>query len=334
MSESRGILASVLLMLGMSMCGGEGGRVGQEAQVGARASASVHPQGVSMQGVSMQGVSMQGVSMQGVSLQGVSLQGVSLQGMSLFGTVLSGQMAIQHGQVLTLSGADLVGATLSGILSDGTSVLLRIDAVDVDAGDATGEILLYTVVMSDGAGGWSNLCQPDPDGAQKAVPLAGVWDPRGTHHDSADLFTLGCTSGVIAKCARWGYKPWETVEGRSLADFHQACTRMARADYCGDGVSHTKNGTYIDMYDVLGIQRQASRDGMMFEAAWLPGGAYCMARPRWNLVAAELVVECQGKLAWAGLGDVLNVDSCLIKMSTESRAEVLISNRSFLQLSL
>ena len=37
----------------------------------------------------------------------------------------------------------------------------------------------------------------------------------------------------------------------SLASYHQACTRMARADYCGDGTSHTQDGTWIEYYDKL-----------------------------------------------------------------------------------
>jgi len=47
---------------------------------------------------------------------------------------------------------------------------------------------------------------------------------------------------------RSGYKPWKVVNGQSLWAYHQACTRMMRADYCGDGRPHTREGTpiYID----------------------------------------------------------------------------------------
>jgi len=52
---------------------------------------------------------------------------------------------------------------------------------------------------------------------------------------------------VIAKCYRWGYRPWVTGYG-DLATMHWTCTRLARADYCGDGVPHTRNGTTINVW--------------------------------------------------------------------------------------
>ena len=103
-----------------------------------------------------------------------------------------------------------------------------------------------------------NICPPDLFGHRKAIAVAGTWDATGARTGSTTAFTFGCTSGVIAKCVRWGYKPWKVINGKAMNDYHQACTRMARADYCGDGVSHTRNGTLIDMYDGLGIQSRAS----------------------------------------------------------------------------
>lgn len=48
---------------------------------------------------------------------------------------------------------------------------------------------------------------------------------------------------------------------------------MARADYCGDGVPHTKSGTLIDLYDIHGIQTVVPNDGQTFEAGWNEDGA-------------------------------------------------------------
>ncbi|WP_235071133.1 ADYC domain-containing protein [Leptolyngbya sp. Heron Island J] len=39
--------------------------------------------------------------------------------------------------------------------------------------------------------------------------------------------TNACTSGVIGKCALWGYHPQQTEQGYSLQPFHQACTRSS-----------------------------------------------------------------------------------------------------------
>ncbi len=112
-------------------------------------------------------------------------------------------------------------------------------------------------------------------------------------------FMFACTSGVIAKCIRWGYRPWKTVNGQPLADYHQACTRMARADYCGDGVSHTENGTLIDMFDHLQIQKRTPFDlksPMLFDGAWTPNGAYCIGKQRWfHLGELQTFPSCQGK---------------------------------------
>lgn len=69
--------------------------------------------------------------------------------------------------------------------------------------------------------------------------------------------------------------------GESLWDYHQACVRMIRADYGGDGVAHTRDGTRIDVFDRLGIQRPARDPGnLQFEAGWNADGAACVRRAR------------------------------------------------------
>jgi hypothetical protein len=153
---------------------------------------------------------------------------------------------------------------------------------------------------------WKPLCpSTDRDGlTNRAIPVAGHWnDCQGAGcggKSSPDGFTLGCTDvGAVAKCVqRFGYKPWawvaESAGGtshmQSLAPYHEACVRMVRADYCGDGVSHTEPTgiTYIDDWDNLGVQTQtpAFTDGgagFRFEAAWTPRGAYCVNLSRVGL---------------------------------------------------
>jgi ADYC domain-containing protein len=46
---------------------------------------------------------------------------------------------------------------------------------------------------------------------------------------------------------RFGYKPWREAAGKPRWDYHQACVRMVRADYAGDGIGHTRDGTLIDL---------------------------------------------------------------------------------------
>jgi hypothetical protein len=80
---------------------------------------------------------------------------------------------------------------------------------------------------------------------------------------------------------RTGYKPWvRAADGTPLWDHHQACVRMFRADYCGDGVPTTRDGTMIDMYGGLGLEVEEGGRGLRFEAGWGKDGAVCVARPR------------------------------------------------------
>ena len=177
----------------------------------------------------------------------------------------------------------------------GRTKTVRIDAVEIDSKDPEGDTYLYSVsVQTLINGNWHNLCQADREGVAKAIALTGHWEASGRHVDSARI-TLACTSGVLAKCVRWGYKPWQMQHGRSLRPLHQACTRMARADYCGDGRIHTREGTPINVVDVLGVQQHASVSGMDFEAAWGPDGALALARGRFT-DAEAIIAECPYRL--------------------------------------
>jgi hypothetical protein len=118
------------------------------------------------------------------------------------------------------------------------------------------------------------------------IPLSGTWDyTTANYSDSDTLFTIACNTTALGKCAMWGYRPWDTAyEGatlRSLQEWHQACVRLVRADYCGDGTPHTVTGTSINVWDVLGIQTQASTSWMR-EAEWTQGGALCIDHTRWT----------------------------------------------------
>ncbi len=109
-----------------------------------------------------------------------------------------------------------------------------------------------------------NFCK----GGQTATALAGTWDRTGQRRGGISRdprFTFACTNGTIAKCTRWGYRPWAraiktgdtTQTPVSLADYHQACVRAATADYCANGHSFTKNGTLVDLYDYQPFQNGA-----------------------------------------------------------------------------
>ena len=196
---------------------------------------------------------------------------------------------------LEIEGQEVAGTELT-VVEGGRDLKLKIARVDLDRQDPEREIYLYTILYRNRVSEqWQNYCQPDRDNVAKAIPLSGSWDRTGKHHENGRI-TFACTNGVLAKCVRFGYKPWQTVQGRSLRDFHQACTRMVRADYCGNGRAHTKDGTAIDIYDRLSIQTRTPQSGMILEAAWSPDGAVFIDRTRWPESLAQIEQECPDRL--------------------------------------
>ena len=196
-----------------------------------------------------------------------------------------------------IKGQAVKNAVLKSFDGQGNRLRLKISQVALDPAEPEQDLYLYTVLYQSPADWqWRPLCQPDAEGQTTAVSLAGRWDPTGARV-SDDGITFACTNGALGKCVRWGYKPWKTEQGVSLAPFHQACTRMVRADYCGKGIGHTQNGTPIDVYDRLAIQRRTQNSGMGFEAAWGPEGAVFLHRSRFPGAIAKLQQECPEKLA-------------------------------------
>ena len=223
-----------------------------------------------------------------------------------------------------VEGAALVGAVVVGRDPERGQAAFRIDGLRADPDDP--EVTLYDLSTRDlRTGEWKPHCVPDARGVAAGFFLAGSWDARGIHlHD--DKFSVTCTSGVIGKCVRAGYKPWRTAsDGWPMWDYHQACTRMMRADYCGDGKAHTRDGTPIEIIDRLGSREEPGTD-LVFEAGWTPEGASCVAKPRlspspWPLEA--IAAECPERLR-NRLGDAATCN-----VATElARPEVLLLNKS------
>ncbi|HEY9879130.1 MAG TPA: ADYC domain-containing protein [Leptolyngbyaceae cyanobacterium] len=197
---------------------------------------------------------------------------------------------------IVLKGKNLQGAELTAVDEQGNPLKFQIRNVELDPQDPEQEIHLYTIFYQDKQDSeWKNLCTPDRDNVAKAIPFKGTWDKKGNYIES-DIVTFGCTSGNIGKCARFGYKPWKVVNGRPLRDFHQACMRMLSADYCGDGIAHTRQGTPINIYDVLEIEKPEPAPNMVFEAAWGPDGATFVNRLRWTESPTKIFQECPEKL--------------------------------------
>ncbi|UQA55054.1 ADYC domain-containing protein [Polyangium aurulentum] len=239
-------------------------------------------------GLQLNGVQLNGVQLNGVQLNGVQLNGVQLNGVQLNGTQFTTTTAT--GQILT--GAAFVGAIFTGALSNGGTITVRIDDM---VPSPQPDVFLYGVSYLSTANTWTSLCGKSPSGAPiRAIPLSGTWDATsggqtsGMHIDDPNMITLACRGYAISKCVEMGYRPWvgvqecvapgncQTIPGRQ---FHQTCTRMIRADYCGDGVPHTKDGMAIDVWDAFGIQSSSPVDWDL-EAEWTPTGARCIEHTR------------------------------------------------------
>lgn len=178
-------------------------------------------------------------------------------------------------------GAALVGATL--VVAAGAQTLtVRIAGVERDPRDPRGEVLLYDFRVISPTSDEQPLCNPDPDGRLLGLPLAGRSDAAGFLFESeGNNFELVCTSGPQGKCVRFGYAPWrQAPDGRSMRDWFNACVRMMRGDYCGDDHPFTRDGTWIDIYDHIGVQKSDEDPSLSFEAAWSPTGAICVAHTR------------------------------------------------------
>lgn len=201
----------------------------------------------------------------------------------------------------TLTQDELAGVVLDVGDERGGTLTVRIDGHAVDRKDPAGEVVLYRMSAQDERGGWRELCDPDPAGERWAFPIEGTWTATGEHLPGpAGALTVTCSSGTVGKCVRAGYKPWASLpDGTSLWDHHQACVRMLRADYCGDGRSWTRDGTAVDIYDRVGIQRTEPVAGMGFEAGWGKDGATCVAKPRIpeNVTLDGLERRCPARLA-------------------------------------
>lgn len=202
----------------------------------------------------------------------VPLQGPEL---SVDGTAFVLRLA--DGRVLR--GTQMLGATVHLALPGGQLAELRLKSIAPDPQDP--DILRHEFEQPDGQGGWKSGCEPNFYGETWGFPIAL---PAG-HPGREGAITLTCSSGAVGKCVRFGYKPWvKGPQGEDLLPYHAACVHLVRADYAGDDQPHTRNGTNIDIYDHIGIQKPETTPDPAwdFEAGWAPGGAVCVRHTRWN----------------------------------------------------
>jgi hypothetical protein len=220
------------------------------------------------------------------------------------------------------AGADLKGAPVAATATDGTAIAMRITEVHKPEPGGHWHYALEDWSTVDQS--WHPACAdppqviPAPPGAPPplAIALPGSWTADGFYVADAGRVSFSCATGVAAKCVSWGYPPaWvppsHTQTGHASTatgnDVFQACTRVARADYCGGGIPNTLDGTPIHVHDVFGgpLPPEHAVEGFVFEAAWpglaslrdrgsQPRPALCLSKQRWSTLplggACPLVV--------------------------------------------
>jgi len=251
----------------------------------------LHVNGLDENGLIANGLISNGLDENGV---GVAVSGIGKSGVDADGNVIEG-IEVEGAELVApgMSGDDFVGVTLTLYLTNGASVPLRIDDVAPSTTNAGHWLYQLTLPTANGA----SACGYDADGnPRQALALSGRWDPSmgtatgGDFIDDPNLFSFGCTNSAIAKCLRMGYEPWNSIEECdasgvcqtvSLRAYHQACTRMVRADYCGDGTPHTTNGVPINVWDEPGIQERAETSSdYLRDSEWSADGAVCVSNFR------------------------------------------------------
>lgn len=211
-----------------------------------------------------------------------------------------GGIAIDEGELVIAeprrrAAADLVGTRFDARLVDGRTVAMRITDVvhhkkhpkgPPRRPSPTGYVIEY-----ESGHHWAPLCPSDPAGA---TLISGSFGHSSNGHGNGDYdpkqtrLTFACRDGVAAKCQAWGYSSWNPER----AAYFQACTRMARADYCGDGHSRTVDDTMINYLDLhrLPLGKLNAPKGFVPEAVWGPGSAgklpaaMCVSRTRWSTI--------------------------------------------------
>lgn len=116
----------------------------------------------------------------------------------------------------------------------------------------------------------------------------------GTVLNDETLAFIGCASGAIGKSGLWGYPPWVSSHlGRTGVQQLQAASRAIRADFCADGVSHTADGTPIQVRDRFTAAFTDPTE--VTESVWGTNGSVCKVDE--DRLDSGSIFDCGGALS-------------------------------------
>jgi hypothetical protein len=245
----------------------------------------IQPQGIQPQGIQPQGTQAAGVALLGTDLLAADLLGVEIGSVDLRGTTAASDLqpfelssgpgiSTGAGDYISVGGASAAGhyavahlVDAAGNPAEDLDLYIADERADpvpnlLHRGDeqANDDVTLYTVfAFNRSSGQWGSLC-PFHAATGGATAMAIAEDPS-----RPSRFIFACTAnGVDAKCARgWGFRPWRDEHAYLWDDasndwvdqtfagkpFYDACKIAARAAYCQDRQSFTREGTLVDLFD-------------------------------------------------------------------------------------
>lgn len=276
-------------------------------------------------GRDLNGRNLNGSALDGRKLERVRIDSARFAGEAVKATIDGSELQVVDSLGRHRRAEHVIGLSLVGNVDDGSELTIRVDGVEHEK-ESSRDVYRYTVSY-DSLEGSRPLCGVDAEGRPvRAIAMQGRWDYRegveggGSHLDDPASITFACEGYVIAKCVNMGYAPWRPVlacmkgsgcERTTLASVHQACTRMLRADYCGDGVSHTHDGVPVNAYDVIGIR--VDSESWAIEAEWDQTGARCAVGSR---LPSQPAPQCAGILdARADCGSLEHFESGTLLIS-------------------
>jgi hypothetical protein len=267
--------------------------------------------GKDINGKDINGKDINGKDINGKDINGKDINGKDINGKDINGLSLDGSMLVaERPKGGDLEGEELIGIVLQAELTNGTPISLRVDNVELEPSFYDDDYVhMYTVSFKyPGGTTWKPVCGTSNGEPVRAVPLRGRWDYRqgvpggGDKINDWNAITFACEGYTLEKCVGLGYEPWRKVKGKKLNKYHQACVRLHRADYCGDGRSFTKDGTVINLYDNLDIQEDT--ENWTFEAEWDDDGARCLKKQR--ISGAQYKPNCGFDLSAQICGKAIN----------------------------
>ena len=165
----------------------------------------------------------------------------------------------------------------------------------------------------------------------RAVPIAGFWNQQSDYHPG-DAFSFSCQSAGAFKCLERGFRSERVVGGASpRVELFEACTRMMRADYCGNGISFTKKGSLVSVWDNTSAPKSSDPskpDELTFEAAWTSTGAICGNHNRWPITIDEFMpADVQERTQYRRCLAVLDSKTAMPRCEDQRSAEALAEGR-------